>query len=304
MNDYGINIVIEFNCFDRFLLQPSELHSISNEEKEVRERVNKCNLYLICSRPRVFPIISNSKLSCNYKIKGETKSFDIKIEDVLKWCGDDTVEVSVSGHSGSRLAFTNDESVYEVSFNSFIGSFPGIPEEIKTLHLEYIGKSNSSSLNDGPIDRLLSHSTMQKILADYNVEKPDYSIFCILLNYPAPKLIFVLKAENVIDVESEEKKRLASLWLDSLTIESYTQIVEATLINYFKPKYNSHFKDNFDVHSLKTLGFLKKHYIDSISVNLDTSMIDTKLKSDTIDCRFEHFFEKPLRGSSRIFDKK
>lgn len=95
--------------------------------------------------------------------------------------------------------------------------------------IDYIGKSFGDNGEKTSIGRLRSHSTLQKILSENEdaIEKRD--IFIILLDIAPLVMYSVNSPEDIKLGEFPDNQR------------SYTSLIEAKLINFFKPKYNKTF---------------------------------------------------------------
>lgn len=137
------------------------------------------------------------------------------------------------------------------------------------LDVLYIGQSYGRQGNRIAQDRLKAHSTLQKILTDYNVKHPDKRIYIFLLEI-CPILNTVMDGIHKGSVSDEdEDAHFFNVFANPLKMEQIINVTEAALINYFKPEYNVNFVDNFPDNEHK--GYSQYFDLDynSISVELD-----------------------------------
>lgn len=101
--------------------------------------------------------------------------------------------------------------------------------ENQEFNIEYIGKSFGEKGERTSEQRLKNHSTLQRILADNEdaIEKKD--IFIILFDI-TPLVINTITGPEQVKIGE---------FLDDPSL--YTSLIEAKLINYFKPEYNDKF---------------------------------------------------------------
>jgi len=150
----------------------------------------------------------------------------------------------------------------------------------------YIGQSYSENSNRCAQVRLKSHSKLQKILQDFYLERCDERIFAFL---------FELDILNCIDIDGFNKNSISSVEDENLhfnnlmdyehTNRQIINIFEAALINYFKPKYNINFIDNFPNNNSK--GFSDYFSLDYnlliVEIDLEFEEALISLRTDTAE---------------------
>lgn len=149
----------------------------------------------------------------------------------------------------------------------------------------YIGQSYGKEGNRDALTRLRSHETLQKIMADVSHEDINSEIAITVWEF-TPRLITSFDGRNGFLVSTEEdekhlKKVLSAppLYLDSQIVN----VTEAALINYYKPKYNEKFKNNFPDIGHKGYKFYYDYDYNAILVELDQSAININMHSDYVD---------------------
>ncbi|PMR65265.1 type I restriction endonuclease subunit S [Streptococcus intermedius] len=268
---------------------------------EVSQSINpyfKANFYFILGIPRWFfdgpPKISKcrkGKLTLklisddNDRVKFpitimnlETKPLDIRKVTLFK---------------DSRFLTINDKITYQ-SIDVMLNN-PNFYPGFKIL---YIGQAQGKKQTRTANDRLANHETFQKIIADVNQGLLNYEIRVLTFSIKETKIATILgnnifqdnfsyeeidriiKDKEQLDYCSEKIQKEVAQFPSS---ESQINIVEAKLINYFKPQYNIKFKkDNIPNKShLSYRDYFAQHF-NSMAINLSKFVID----SSFADCTF------------------
>lgn len=118
-------------------------------------------------------------------------------------------------------------------------------KEFLNYEILYIGQSVLEGKPAPALDRILKHETMQEIQEDYLSKHYDKEIFTVLFSYKKTNMIDI--PENVSSEERESfSKKFIPYWYNPTKeqIEHTVNTIEASLINYFKPKFNEKFIKN------------------------------------------------------------
>lgn len=191
----------------------------------------------------------------------------------------------------TKFTFTLDKPLKSLTIKDKNGG--GVITRILPFYLEnsrqnleceivYIGQSFGKKGERDALDRLKSHSTLQKIQADHLFNNPESDIAVSLWEF-TPRLLtsFDGKTKEYEKSSKEDKEHMLQI-LENPPLYINNQIInitEAALINYFKPNYNEKFKNNFP--NIEHLGY--KYYYDldfnSLLVELDPDAIGLNLFS-------------------------
>ena len=144
----------------------------------------------------------------------------------------------------------NDKGVvlvsYDIKFNDgqtkrvIEGSFPAsfvylFYEKKQRYKIEYIGQSYASDGHRTAQERLSSHSTLNKILSDaMDVRNKEIKLFLFGVNIQSIDNTGIMGQESPIVMISD---------VGSSITASHVNLLEAYLINAFKPTYNKVFKE-------------------------------------------------------------
>ncbi|MCB5132200.1 type I restriction endonuclease subunit S [Streptococcus mutans] len=107
---------------------------------------------------------------------------------------------------------------------------------IPAFKILYIGQAKGNDFNRFAQDRLKSHSTLQNILSQIIDSRIIYDIKVLLLSTSEVKIVTTMDSGKFATISAEEI-------LDFPDETSHINLVEAKLINYFKPEFNEKFKN-------------------------------------------------------------
>ncbi|SHN53899.1 hypothetical protein SAMN02745247_01110 [Butyrivibrio hungatei DSM 14810] len=159
------------------------------------------------------------------------------------------------------------EDIFQFSANQFVDK-----TEYEVL---YIGQAYGSDGNRTAIQRLSSHSTLQKILSEANLNYPTKHIFILLLQISESlNLLFDGRAKEYTEDDKSTDKHLKEVICDLPKEKQVINITEAALINYFKPIYNERLVNNFP--NLKSKSY--KQYFD---LDYNALTVEVDLEFDT-----------------------
>ncbi|WP_160171765.1 hypothetical protein [Endozoicomonas elysicola] len=240
-------------------MMPSDQIQSEGTMDEEAENVSKtCHIYLICRRPSTYFIKDTMKhdgetleVDVGYKIDGKEEKFSYKGEFPLL---DGAVTLAVSDYPHREIT-TYDQEGKKVRGlpASVISVNQGWESPLKQLEVLYIGQAFGNGTRSAH-ERLKSHSTLQKILADSYHKYPDSEISVLMVKFEPYQLLITMDgSSNVKNDNNVENNRFRSILENSLSEKQQIGIVEAALIRYFQPFYNDKFKIKFPSPKVKVL---------------------------------------------------
>ncbi|PAL05266.1 preprotein translocase subunit SecA [Peribacillus simplex] len=154
----------------------------------------------------------------------------------------------------------------------------------KSLECEiiYIGQSYGKMGDRDALKRLKSHETLQKVMADILYDDINFEIAITLWEF-TPRLLHSIDGRNGYQVTEDEDRQHMQKVLSAPPLIIDNQIInvtEAALINYFKPKYNVDFVNNFPDVKHKGYTFYYNYDYNGITVELDPSCVNIKIHSE------------------------
>lgn len=298
LSEFAVNL---FSA--RWLLMPATQISADGEMKQEEAEVSrKCHIYLVCERPAVVFdqqdfSYSNGEISGSlvYKIDGVEHREPFRRPFPLL---DGAVELKLSAYPYREIqALTaGGECVRYLPANSLsIASQPNAYDHaFRQLKVLYVGQAFGGG-NRTALDRLRSHSTLQKILADTSYHSPDSEIMVLTVEYAPYRVLTSMdgRAANVIH-DARDTARFTSIIDNPLKLSEQISLAEAALIRYFQPKYNKIFKKKFPSREMKVLSGCYEYDFSALAVEIDTDDLNFSLYSDNATPKMHHIINIDL----------
>jgi hypothetical protein len=268
------------------------------KQQEISEN---CHIYLITKIPslRFSPEsfkYENGAISGHilYKVKGEPRKIAFHERFPLL---DGAIELRLSEYPHREIQ-TFDADGNEIRFfpaNHF--QLHSNSNELRHLEVLYIGQAYGNG-SKSAFDRLKSHSTLQKILAEIQYNSPDDEANVLMFEYE-PYRIFSQFNGRVKADERElhiDEKRFERIHKNLLTQYQQICLTEAALIRYFQPRYNKDFKNNFPSKKHKTLKACYDLDFSALAVEINTDELGFYLFSDIAPPKDHHISQIDLVG--------
>ena len=243
------------------MISASQLNSNGEMAADSKNLSENCHIYLICQHPAASYIkesfsykdgyISGSTM---YRINGEAKIVNFNTRFTLL---DGAVEVRLSPYPHREIHSINASGeIVRYLPASIICFSPESQEQdanIGKFEVLYVGQAYAEGRRSA-FERLKSHSTLQKILAENQYNSPDNETFLFTFEYAPYRFITQMdgRAKNAIKDE-RDSDRFTSILENPLTEHQQICLTEAALIRYFSPKYNEIYKESFPSPSHKIL---------------------------------------------------
>lgn len=289
---YLTEFALNYCSSSHYLFPVSHIGKKFNGDKELEKDINECHIYLITERPRISffedsIFYVNGKLTgkASYKIEGKECIFDFEIDFPLH-DGANSVRLGKYPHREIETFNTqNPEETIRI-FPSFLLASNYTHQDVKIfkkLNVLYIGQAYANG-NRSALQRLESHSTLQKILAQLPEKYPDSEIIIALFKYnignPIAQISMSPHFENAIGGE-EDLDRFTKITQKPISEKQAVTIIEAGLIRYFQPEYNEIFKIKFPSTKHKTLKSCMDLDFTALCVEINTEDSHHMLASKT-----------------------
>lgn len=263
---------------------------------------NNCHIYLICKSP----VISFSKdsltyksgkinVTANYRMEGELREQKFSFEFQLL---DGATEVKLSKYPHREILTLDSEGVevrhLPASIVAMSMGWHLNNPELSNLEVLYIGQAFGDGSRTA-FERLKSHSTLQKILAQAQYESPDSEIQILTFEYAPYRIIHSMdgRAGNVIS-DHRDLDRLRSIRDNHLSKYEQICLTEAGLIRYFQPRYNAIYKENFPDDRHKILEGCYNLDFSGLIVEINTDELRFRLFSETTSPKAHHICQIDL----------
>lgn len=259
---------------------------------------NPCNIYFICSRPKIAIDASYIESSQNrIKLRFRAQNQDQYIEHYV----DVPLGVKVSGrlqiesrHPYNCLKLVDDEkTIYEGKSAYILSAFSEKPWSIPCLHhnVLYVGQSVDDVETVPTIARIKKHERLQEIYSDALQRFPDKEIYLILASFRQNNLLHLhggVPTMQRYDAIDEKKFMRLARNPSKLRLRQKTTLCEAAFIRYFQPKYNVEYKASFPSRNHKSYSECYQLDINTVVIELYTTPSPVIFYSDFVARKHYH----------------
>jgi hypothetical protein len=274
MTEFGVNLVSSRHL----LTSASQLMSGGEMPPNELEVSKNCHIYMVVTRPAVHFDPSDFTYA-NGVISGSLVYRDDEGEQRHQFSSsfpllDGAVRLDLSPYPYNEIR-TYDSEGRIVRWMSYEHAF-------RKLKVLYVGQSYAGG-HSSAFDRLRKHDTLQRILATTAYESPSSEILVLTVEYLPPRIITIMNGmdQSLIGGERDEKRFTKALNAD-FSKKLQISLVEAALIRYFQPKYNTVYKKKFPSRDLKVLQECYQYDFSNLAVEIDTSEVRMVTYSDVV----------------------
>ncbi|WP_318162115.1 hypothetical protein PG338_009445 [Riemerella anatipestifer] len=269
-------IIMYLHTYDIIQQQDFE---IFEKIRSIRANSPNYNIYMVMKRP---------KISINPNFLDVDKEF-IKLEFfVQNRDKKESRKVAINNNFGTTDISIETEYPYnyfklKVPYNNFIFKSNHILDEVQKLYpikddlldfeVLYIGQSFGENGSRDAIERLKSHSTLQKIYSEAMINNPDFDIWILLCDFRQISLTSINGMIKTNTSDETEVERLNNFLKGKFTYKQKINFTEAALIKTFKPPYNEKYKNTFPNPNHSSYSECYKLDINGIVIELDLSEI-------------------------------
>lgn len=259
-----------------------------------REQLIGSNIYLIVCRPRI--LVGQDGFGLDGEVlygtllvgrEGEWHKvpFRYKLQFEHHLGRPDCCEVVVLP-AGTHVLVKNERAEALIAAHVIVSLADcDLRDEERDLHVLYVGQGVGKNQQRLAVDRLSSHSTLQRILADFHTLHPAMEILILLYRFEHTRKLYSSGGDLTLApqaTEQEEKEHFYKLEQSVFERRRRITLAEAALINYFKPTYNDVFKNtNFAMPKrLKFLESLVHQDMVGLIVEVSASNMRARLYSE------------------------
>lgn len=283
------------HCYsnDPFMLSPADLIQ-ADSDPEMRDALAGCNIYVVACRRRILisPEVSfdGKRLSGRFEVMRDDGVAHVPFEFALS----PGLALPLEGSrgrvtpSGTHVQLTDDSggTKYLIGASQIVsGASAALTEADRDLHVVYVGQSQGRKRPRMALDRLRRHQTLQAILAEFHTFHPEMELLLLLYQFGSWRK-FISSAGDLSLVPSatqdEDRDHLGRIMGAQVSRSDRISLVEAALINHFKPHYNTVFKHTDfqrNAKKLKTLRSVLDTGLAGVIVEIATANINSRLYS-------------------------
>ncbi|WP_155518253.1 hypothetical protein [Ralstonia solanacearum] len=274
-------------------LTPADLY-VAREHSAFRQAIEGCNLYVVAARPRIlidpadFSVDRKVALSGHFIVQRQEGVTQVPFrceftpEDAG---GAEPIEAIGIVPSGTHVVLVTATRRTMLASHVVVAmAQSALTDEDRDLEVLYVGQSIGRSSKRTALDRLLQHSTLQRILAEATTYQPNQEIILLLYRFEHGRIFAStggdLNAEPTATSEEElvHLDRMHNIKLDRRAIVS---LAEAALIRHFQPYFNVQIKGNdFTARSkIKVLERLLMQDMTGLMVEISSANIQSRLRT-------------------------
>jgi hypothetical protein len=285
---------IALGFFSTYLvvLHPKNIADVDSQPEHAGIAEN-CHIYLIVKRPRVAYVPDSIVVgdeSTVGRFRYVREGIAAETEFFLRG-KPNADELRISPYPHHKLTLVKDGEEYTtIPAHLMCLMCDGVADPaIRDLEVAYVGMSYAEGRRSAK-DRLLSHSTLQQVLADLNSDAPDDEALIIMAQFDSPQTFISfdgrdksLKLEDDRDVMADLAKQQ-----ELVTEDLQIALIEAGLIRYFQPLYNDKYKQRFPHPTQKILDALYKIDFGALTVEINTEEINSRIFSSVRKPGYHH----------------
>jgi|SRR5215213_2762915 len=285
-------LALSFYSDALLIVHPKDIGKIDDDSDNSKIAAD-CHIYFIVKRPRL-SFVPGSIIVGEQRTTGKFRYVrgGVATETEFRLEGKtDADEVRISSYPHHKLLLIkNGEDVASLPAHLLSVICDDIEDaSIRDVEVAYVGMSYAEGRRSAK-DRLLSHSTLQQVLADLNNDAPDDEALIIMAQFAPPQIMISvdgadesLKEEDDRDIAADFAK-LEQLMTEDVQIA----LIEASLIRYFQPPYNEKYKHRFPHPTLQILKEVYEIDFGALSVEFNTEIINLRVFSPARSPGFHH----------------
>jgi|GEM_PF-781755 len=241
------------------ILTPDQLFSDGTMRERDKEALKDFHIYLICRRPNLFfekqSFTFEKNIGSGFFIRQYNDGKTAKLPFSWPFSPPEGHLLQVSDYPHKEIQ-ARDPATGEVSFywpSWIVSLFAEVEASAREFEVIYVGQAFGDGTRTA-FDRLRSHSTLQRILADVNAQRPSDEILLFLFKYEPYRTIASLDGISEASInDDEDSEHFQSILENPLSEKQQIAIAEAGLIRYFNPIYNEKYKSSFPKATQKIL---------------------------------------------------
>jgi hypothetical protein len=305
---HEIEGALELYSSEPQVFKPAELYTISGD---LRKELEKYNVYIVARRPRLSFVPSSLQIQADGRTVSGIVQAQVGMEQhSFKFSTNfpfNVIGIEDGEYPYDKLWLrTGPAGVIMRLFD--VVRFSTLPLPAHTdLFVEYVGQAFGGDGHRDALDRLIGdtgkdgHGSLQKVLADVNHSRPDQEVHVLLFSYAYQKRFVVggaLFGNPKIPMD-EAPDRLEQFMEGEVSRATRIDLVEASLIRYFRPAYNDKYKKTFPASSHVILNRMREMDVTGLAVSAFTTENAVRLYSEQVQPSDQHFALYPIVGDEQ-----
>ncbi len=296
ISEFGINMY----CDNNVILQQESLSEVANY---FDGKLPDFHIYMICKRPRFIIKPNNVNIQDDFinielliQIKETFKQINLQVQNDFQG---KKAKHFIANFPYNISTFLDSENNQLLSVKNSILATLVSSENIAEANLEilYVGQAFGVNGERTAIDRLSSHSTLQKIYSEALNLYPDSEIWLMLCSFsPAMITAFDGRTQDYQMSDEEDDKHINNILSNPISMQQKINFTEAALIKYFKPQFNDKFKNQFPSSKHKSYSECYEIDLNSIFVEVGSDNLNCMIYSNSVLPKWTHYIKYALHS--------
>ncbi|PRA21882.1 hypothetical protein [Pseudomonas poae] len=272
------------------VLTPADLYR-AKHDAHYRDLITGSNIYLITARRRVLinPLdicLMGRSAHGSFLVMDEYGVQSVPFRyDIAPINADDDEEIEqvLVAPNGTHLFVMTASRKQTVAAHVVVSQAASALEaDHRDMQVLYVGQGIGKVHARTAVDRLLNHTTLQRILAEASTNSPELEISLLLYRFEHGRTVISNGGDFNVDpraTEEEETAHFERLRGVRLNRNEVISLAEAALINHFKPHYNTQLKSTNFAASQKIVALKKllAKGITGLTVEISTANLNARL---------------------------
>lgn len=276
------------------LLKPADLYRAADMIAEQLQQLDSYHIYFVCQRPRVRILNARRNETADFTLTLTVATRQGEIEKTVCFAVPPTASVVdlIPEQNGAtyRFSLRDGRETGEYPMETLQELIQEGITELSDLEVVYIGQALGTQGDRSAFDRLLAHSTLQRVLAEQAQVAWWMESVLVLFSYPEnPRLISKTDGRQAPLITGEaDWAHFSSIREPPLSQAQLITIAEASLIRHFQPPYNKHYVGEYPTSNLKHLEDAYRLDYNALVTEIDTEDVRVTIRSATIPAADHH----------------
>lgn len=302
---YRTEFALNIYSAEPAMVSPANLDNLVYESEEAKAQIKNSNIYIILKRPRIAFIPGSLSIKdrevigeLSVQLEDKAPTFPFRIHGKLP---DEIASVTAAKYPYTKLTlqFANGEPAMTYPFAYLMRNLRAELNGLDNQEVVYVGQAFGAAGERSAVERLSSHSTLQKILADVTANEPHMEVLLALYSFGFHRFFLSMDGTVPVQIDGDADRQHYQQVLQSQFKRSMRiSLAEAALIRYFEPKYNKIYKTGFPHQRYKILQKLFEFDFAGLVVEASVEDHGMRLYSQKRQPNFHHIAKFDLHDKT------
>lgn len=285
------------------LLKPADLYRTADMVTEQLRQLDSYHIYFVCQRPRIRILHAHRQEAASIALTLVIATHSAETEKTVRLLIPPDLPIAnllpEKNGANYRFELLDGSETGEYSIDHLLPLIPKGIAELSDLEVVYIGQALGTQGNRSAFDRLLAHSTLQRVLAEQAQVAWWMESVLVLFSYPDnPRLISLTNGWQKPLITGEANwAHFSSIQANPLSQAQLVTIAEASLIRYFQPPYNKHYVGEYPTSKRKHLADAYRLDYNALVTEIDTKDVRVTIRSAAVPATDHHIARFDLHDS-------